>query len=117
MPHQSIIPSGFAAIRRMKMAKKGLTGGRRRHRMRGGGFMDWIRKAHNWIRSNKVISRVGNALGAVGVPYAGLVGKAAGVVGYGKYRGRPRKVGRPRKAYHKRHVNPRTKKGGSYIAY
>ncbi len=89
----------------------------RRHRMHGGGLWDWIKKAHNWIRSNKVISRVGNALGAVGVPYAGLVGKAAGVVGYGRYRGRPRKVGRPRKAYHKRHVVPRRLAGGSYIAY
>jgi|GEM_PF-3527301 len=115
MPHQSIIPNGFAAIRRMKLAQKG---GRRRHRMHGGSLWDWVKKAHNWIRSNKVISRVGNALGAVGVPYAGLVGKAAGVVGYGKYLGRPRKVGRPRKAYHKRHVVPRrSRKGGSYIAY
>ena len=44
---------------------------RRRTRRHGAGFLDAIRSAHNFIKNNKIISTVGNALGAVGVPYAG----------------------------------------------
>jgi len=62
------------------------------HRKRGAGFMDMLKSAHNWIKSNKVISTVGNALGAVGVPYAGAIGRTASSLGYG----RKRRVGRPR---------------------
>lgn len=88
-----------------------------RRRMRGSGIWDFVKKVHNFIKSNKIISRVGSALGAVGVPYASGIATGAKFLGYGKFTGRPRKVGRPRKAYAKRHIVPRTKKGGSYIAY
>lgn len=83
----------------------------RRNRMHGGGVWDWIKSAHNFIKSNKVISRVGSALGSVGVPYAGTIGKVAGLVGYGRFTGRPRLIGRPRKSYRVRHVKVRTRKG------
>lgn len=53
--------------------------------------MDAIRSAHNWIKSNKIISTVGNALAPV-LPVAGTIGKFAGTMGYG----RRRRVGRPR---------------------
>ena len=63
---------------------------------RGAGFFSNIgnalSKAHDWVKSNKIISTVGNALGAVGVPYAGAIGKAAGTLGYGMKR-RKRNVG------------------------
>jgi hypothetical protein len=41
---------------------------------------------NDFLKKHRLISTVGNALGSVGVPYAGLVGKAAGVLGYGKRR-------------------------------
>ena len=62
------------------------------HRKRGAGFMDALRSAHNWIKSNKIISSVGSMLGKAGVPYAGAIGTAASTLGYG----RKRRVGRPR---------------------
>ena len=61
------------------------------HRKRGAGFMDALRSAHNWIKSNKIISTVGNALGGV-IPIAGTIGRTAATMGYG----RKRRVGRPR---------------------
>ena len=60
--------------------------GRVVRRKRGGGFMDALKSAHNWIKSNKIISTVGNALGKIGVPYAGAIGTAAGTLGYGRRR-------------------------------
>ena len=56
---------------------------RRVRRARGGGFMDALRSAHDWIKKNKIISTVGSALGRVGVPYAGAIGTAASTLGYG----------------------------------
>jgi len=68
--------------------------GRRRRRRRGGNILSDIgnalSSAHSFIRKNKIISTVGNALGAVGVPYASAVGKVAGVLGYGRRRRRRR---------------------------
>ena len=60
--------------------------GRVVRRERGGGFMDALKSAHNWIKSNKIISKVGNALGKIGAPYAGAIGTAAGTLGYGRRR-------------------------------
>ena len=63
--------------------------GRRRHRrMRGGGFMDFLGKANNFLKSSKLVSTVGNALGAAGVPFASTIGNAAGSFGYGRRRHR-----------------------------
>ncbi len=70
---------------------------RRRH---GGSFFGSIgnalSKAHDFIKNNKIISTVGNALGAVGVPYAGAIGKAASTLGYGRRRRRRVVRRRPR---------------------
>ena len=61
---------------------------RRVVRRRGAGFFSNIgnalSKAHDWIKSNKIISSVGSLLGKAGVPYAGAIGTAAGTLGYGK---------------------------------
>ena len=57
-----------------------------RSRMGGAGIMDWIKSALGFAKKHKLISRAGNALGSVGVPYAGTIGKAAGVFGYGRRR-------------------------------
>ncbi len=66
--------------------------GRPRVRRHGGSFFGSIgnalSKAHDFIKNNKIISTVGNALGAVGVPYAGAIGKAASTLGYGRRRRR-----------------------------
>jgi len=55
-----------------------------RRRMAGRGILDWLKKAHDFIKNNKVISRVGSALGAVGVPYASGVSRVASTLGYGR---------------------------------
>lgn len=61
--------------------------GRRRHRrMRGSGLMDWLKKGHDWLKSNKVISTIASGLGSIGVPGAGLVSKVANFAGYGRRR-------------------------------
>ena len=65
---------------------------RRTRRKQGAGFMDALRSAHNWIKSNKIISGVSGLLSKVGVPYAGAINSASSALGYG----RKRRVGRPR---------------------
>lgn len=66
--------------------KRRRVGVRRRH---GGSWLgDAFSKAHDFIKNNKLVSRIANGLSAVGVPYAGAIGKAAGVLGYGRRRRR-----------------------------
>ena len=65
---------------------------RRSTRQRGGSLGSWLRKAHDWIKKNKIISRVGGILGSAGVPYAGGIASVAGMHGYGAKR--RRRVGR-----------------------
>lgn len=64
-----------------------------RSRMGGSGVLDWLRKAHDFIKKNKLVSRIGSSLGAMGVPYAGAIGKAGGVLGYGRRRVHRRRLG------------------------
>ena len=52
-----------------------------------------LKPVGNFIKDKKIISTVGNALGAVGVPYAGTVGRVAGAVGLGKKRRKGRMRG------------------------
>src|SRR4051794_6650078 len=63
---------------------------RRVTRRRGGSFFSSIgnalSNAHNFIKSNRIISTVGSALGAVGVPYAGALGRGGGPLGYRRRR-------------------------------
>ena len=65
---------------------------RRTRRKQGAGFMDALRSAHNWIKSNKIMSGVSGLLSKVGVPYSGAIHAASSALGYG----RKRRVGRPR---------------------
>ena len=46
--------------------------------------MDWARKAHGFVKDNKVISTAGGILGTLGVPYASQIGSVAGSLGYGR---------------------------------
>ena len=64
----------------------------RKRKVRGGSILSWIKKrampwvrkkALPWLKKHKAISRSANLLGKFGVPYAGLVGKAASTTGYG----------------------------------
>lgn len=59
---------------------------RRRHHMRGRGFMDFIKKAGKFLKKTHLVSRIGNILGKAGVPYAGTIGSAAARLGYGRRR-------------------------------
>ena len=59
----------------------------KRRAMRGRGFMDFLGKANSFLKNSKLISTVGSALGAAGVPYASTIGDAAGAFGYSR-RGR-----------------------------
>ena len=67
-----------------RKTSKSRRGGRR---MKGKGFIDFIKKVGSWFKSNKIISTVGNALGAAGVPYASKIGSVAGSIGLGRKRG------------------------------
>ena len=70
---------------------------RRVVRRRGAGLGDWLSKAHNWIKSNKIISTVGKAIGSTGLPFAGIantIGNTAEKLGYGVCRRRKRVVRR-----------------------
>ena len=58
----------------------------RHKRQRGRGFMDWISKAGDFLKSSKLVSTVGNALGSAGVPFASQIGSVAGSLGYGRRR-------------------------------
>jgi hypothetical protein len=73
------------------MSMKLVSGGRRRRRTRrvkGGSIGSWLRKAHDWIKKHKLVSRIGSVLGSAGVPGASMIGTAAGSVGYGRRRRR-----------------------------
>ena len=60
--------------------------GRVVRRKRGGGFMDALRSAHDWIKKNKIILTVSGALS--GVPgiggIASAINKGSSALGYGR---------------------------------
>ena len=58
----------------------------RRRRQKGGSIGSWLKRAHDFIKKHKLISRIGSVLGSAGVPYAGSVGSVAGKLGYGRRR-------------------------------
>ena len=66
----------------------------KRRSMRGGALMDWIKKAHNHVKSNKLVSKgIKFAIDRNFVPdqfkkYASVAGDIAGVLGYGRRRRR-----------------------------
>ena len=51
---------------------------------RGRGIGSALRSVNRFLRGTKAISRIGNALGSIGVPYASQVGSVAGSLGYGR---------------------------------
>ena len=68
----------------------------RKRRMRGGklsvsGVVSALKKANNYLKANKLISRGANTLGSLGVPYASRIGSVASSLGYGQRRRRRRK--------------------------
>lgn len=67
-------------------ARKMARAPRRRRRMRGRGLMDFLGKANNFLKQSKLVSSVGSALGAAGVPFASQIGSVAGSLGYGRRR-------------------------------
>ena len=64
----------------------------KKHSMRGGALMDWLRKAHSHIKSNKLISKgLKFAVEKKMIPqeyakYANAASGVAGVLGYGRRR-------------------------------
>src|SRR5690606_31292794 len=81
---------------RRRVYRKRKVGGRKRRvvRRRGRGLLSALKSAHNWLKSNKVISTVSKALDSAGVPYAGTINKISSAAGYGKYRSRKRRTRR-----------------------
>lgn len=63
-------------------------------RQKGKGFMSFMKKVGGFLKKTKLLSRVGSALGAIGVPYAGTIGSAAGMLGYGRRRRVPHRRSR-----------------------
>ena len=51
-----------------------------------GSLYKGIKNVGKFLRKHKIISSVGKAAGAFGVPYAGEIGTAAGAMGFGKRR-------------------------------
>ena len=64
-------------------------------KLKGKGIGDFLKKANNWLKKTQIVSKLGNAYskygGMAGLPYAGTVGKVAGVAGRLGY-GRTRRV-------------------------
>lgn len=58
----------------------------RRRRMRGRGIGDFLKRANSFLKSSKLVSTVGNALGAAGIPYADKIAGVASSLGYGRRR-------------------------------
>lgn len=68
--------------------------------MRGGGFMDFLKGVNNVLKSTKIGSTVGNALGGI-LPgkfgaIASGIGQGLGSIGYGRRQRRYRSAMRPR---------------------
>jgi hypothetical protein len=73
--------------------------GRRRHR--GRGLMNFLGKANNYLKDNKLISRVATAvaphLGESGQAIANKIASVSGSLGYGRRRRRMHRVGMGRR--------------------
>ena len=59
--------------------------GRRRHHMRGGSFMGFLKGANKFLRRTKLLSRVGS-LASMAFPILKAPSAVAGVLGYGRHR-------------------------------
>ena len=57
-------------------------------RQRGGSLGSWLKKAHDWVKKHKLVSRIGSVLGTAGVPYASNIAGVASKLGYGRRRRR-----------------------------
>ena len=66
------------------MARRSIRRGRRGQH--GRGLWEFLKKVGAFLKRTKLVSTIGNTLGAAGVPYAGTIGKMAGAVGYGRHR-------------------------------
>ena len=67
----------------MPQRKRTATQRRRRTRGQSGrGLWSWIKKAHDYVKSKKLISRAGSALSFI--PGMGTAGAVAGLLGYGR---------------------------------
>jgi hypothetical protein len=69
--------------------------GTRKKRMKGGGpkLRAWLVKANKYLRKTQAISKLGDAYGSTGLPYAANVKKASSIaktLGYGN-KSRPRR--------------------------
>lgn len=55
----------------------------RRSRMHGAGILDWLRKAHDFVKKHKLVSRIGGTLSGLH-PAIGHVARGAALLGYGR---------------------------------
>src|SRR5690606_8533234 len=68
---------GYGRVYHKRTYRKRKVGGRKRKfvRRRGRNLLSALKSAHDWLKSNKVISTVSKALDSAGVPYAGTINK------------------------------------------
>ena len=67
-------------------ARRMARGVKRRRRMSGRGIGAFLKRANNFLKSSKLVSTVGSALGAAGIPYAAKIAGVASSLGYGRRR-------------------------------
>ena len=79
------MPRKTSIRRRQGRRSVNIYGGRRKTRG-GSKFTDFFKRAHSWIKKNKVISRVSGALNKIGVPYTDKIASVASTLGYGRRR-------------------------------
>jgi len=84
--HAHTASSALGYGRRRHRKRTGM-GRRRVHHRRGTGIKEWLGKANDWLKKNRVISTVATTLGHAGVPYANTVANVADKLGYGRRRG------------------------------
>ena len=78
----------WVAAKPLSMLASSYGYGKPKRRRRGKGKVgDWFKNAFSWIKKNKIVSTVANALAPV-LPIAGTVGKVAGAAGFGRKRKR-----------------------------
>lgn len=87
--------SGRMILRKAHRKRHHVGLGGRKRRMHGRGFGNFLSKANNFLRDNKIISRVANTLAESGVApgLSSTIGKIAGTLGYGRRHHRMHKGG------------------------
>lgn len=72
-------------IGRTRFPHSAILHGGARHRMKGRGFMDFLKGANNFLKKTKLLSRVGS-FASMAFPVLKAPSAIAGILGYGRHR-------------------------------